>query len=116
MSNIPLCTIVIASQLSLADIESLEMTLNIDALQLQKPAKRLLGADDLLLVMAVVSGAAGAAQLLDYGIKITKAFIDWRRKQREQGKDVDCILEHPDRPPLDLRKATDEEIEEWFTR
>jgi hypothetical protein len=116
MSNVPLCTIVAISQLSPADIESLEMALNIDALQLQKPANRLFGADDLLLVMAVVSGAAGAAQLLDYGIKTTRAIISWRRKQLERGRGVDCILEHPDRPPLDLQKATDEEIEEWFTR
>jgi hypothetical protein len=116
MSNVPLCTIVAISQLPLADIESLEMSLNIDALQLQKPAKRLFGADDILLIMAVVSGTAGAAQLLDYGIKTTKAIISWRHKQLERGKGVDCILEHPERPPLDLRKATDEEIEEWFTR
>jgi hypothetical protein len=118
MSDVPLCSLVVAEQLTAEDLESLEIALRADSLRLQKPVKRLFGVDDtlILLVAGVVSGAAGAAQLLDFGIKAGTSIIAWRKKMQEQDLDAYCILEHPNRPPLDLRKASDEEILEWFQR
>jgi hypothetical protein len=118
MSDVPLCSIAVAEQLAAADLEDLEMALQADSLWLQKPMKRLFGVDDtfVLLVAGVVSGAAGAAQLLDFGIKVGKAIVDWRKKMRAKDLDACCILEHPRRPSLDLRTASDEEILEWFQR
>jgi hypothetical protein len=54
--------------------------------------------------------------LVDYGIKASKAIINWRKKLRAKDLDAGCILEHPRRSPLDLRTASDEEILEWFQR
>jgi hypothetical protein len=118
MSDVPLCSIAVAEQLAAADLEDLELALQADFCQLQQPTKRLFGVDDtfVLLVAGVVSGVAGAAQLLDFGIKVGKAIISWRKKLRAQDLDACCILEHPRRPSLDLRTASDEEILEWFQR
>jgi hypothetical protein len=118
MNDVPLCSITVGEQLAAADLEELEMALQMDFCKLQQPTKRLFGVDDtfVLLVAGVVSGAAGAAQLLDFGIKVGKAIIDWRKKMRTKDLDACCILEHPRRPPLDLRTASDDEILEWFQR
>jgi hypothetical protein len=118
MSDVPLCSLVVAEPLTAEDLESLEIALGADSFKLQKPVKRLFGVDDtlILLVAGVVSGAAGAAQLLDFGIRAGKAIVVWRKEMQEQDLDAYCILEHPNRPPLDLRKASDEEILEWFQR
>jgi hypothetical protein len=115
VSDVPLCSIAVAEQLVAAE---LEMSLQADSCKLQQPAKRLFGVDDtfVLLVAGVVSGAAGAAQLVDFGIKVGKAIIRWRQNMRAKDLDACCILEHPRRPPLDLRTASDEEILEWFQR
>jgi hypothetical protein len=77
MSDVPLCSIAIADQLAVVDLDDLEMALQADFCNLQKPTKRLFGVDDtfVLLVAGVVSGAAGAAQLVDFGIKAGKAII-----------------------------------------
>ncbi len=118
MSDVPLCSIAVTEQLTAADLEELEMALQADSLVLQKPTKRLFGVDDafVLLVAGVVSGVAGAAQLVDFGIKASGAIIKWRQKMRAKDLDACCILEHPRRLPLDLRTASDEEILEWFQR
>jgi hypothetical protein len=118
MSDLPLCSLVVAEHLTAEDLESLEIALRADSFKLQKPVKRLFGVDDtlILLVAGVVSGAAGAAQLLDFGIKAGKAIVGWRKEMRKQDLDACFILEHPNRPTLDLRKASDEEILEWFQR
>jgi hypothetical protein len=77
MSDVPLCSIAVADQLAAVDLDDLEMALQADFCNLQKPTKRLFGVDDtfVLLVAGVVSGAAGAAQLVDFGIKAGKAII-----------------------------------------
>jgi hypothetical protein len=113
MSNLPLCSIAVAEQLTAVDLEELEMALQADFLQLQRPTKRLFGVDDVLVIVGL---AAGVAQLADYGFKASKAIINWRKKLRSKDLDACCILEHPRRPPLDLRTASDEEILEWFQR
>ncbi len=113
MSDVPLCSIAVAEQLAAADLEELEMALQADFCKLQKPTKRLFGVDD---VVVIVGLATGAAQLVDYGIKASKAIVKWRQKLKAKDLDACCILEHPRRPPLDLRTASDEEILEWFQR
>lgn len=118
MSNV-LCSIAVVDQLVAADLEDFELALQADSLQLQKPSiKRFFGVDDtfVLLVAGVVSGAAAAVQLVDYGVKASKAIIDWRKKMRAKDLDAYCVLKHPNRPSLDLRTASDEEILEWFQR
>ena len=113
MSEIPLCTIVISSPFSPEETASLENSLRLAGTKVQKPTHRVMGADDIVLI---VSGAAAAAQLVDYGVKVAKAINNWRRKRREEGKETEAKLEHPKRPPLDLKEATDEEVEEWLSQ
>lgn len=116
MSEIPLVSIVISSQLPPDAIESLETSLSLAAVKLQKSPKRVVGVDDIVLVATVVSGVAATAQLIDYSIKTARAINNWRKKLREQGIEAKGKLEHPKRSPLDLNTATDEEIEEWLSQ
>ena len=114
MNEIPLCRIVISSQLPSDEIESLETSLGINKVRVQKSTDRVLGVDDLLVIATVASGAAATAQLIDYGIKVAKAIANWRRELRSKGIEPEGRLEHPTRPPLELNEASDEEIDEWF--
>ncbi|MDJ0675096.1 MAG: hypothetical protein QNJ36_06920 [Calothrix sp. MO_167.B42] len=114
MSEIPLCTIVISSQLPPDEIESLETSLEMSSIKVQKSPGRIVGADDIAFVATVVGGIAATANLIEYSIKITKAINNWRRKLRSKGIEPKGRLEHPERPPLDLKTASDEELEEWF--
>ncbi|MGB7440206.1 MAG: hypothetical protein WA919_04000 [Coleofasciculaceae cyanobacterium] len=116
MSEIPLCSIVISSQLPTDEIESLETSLQMSSIQVQKPPSRIVGADDLVFVAAVMGGVAATADLINYGIKVAKTINKWRRQLREKGIEPKARLEHPQRPPLDLSKATDEEIEAWLSQ
>lgn len=116
MSETPLVSIVISSQLPPDVIESLETSLSLASVNVQNSQNRVVGVDDIVLVATVVSGAAATAQLLDYSIKVAKAINNWRKKLREQGIEAKGKLEHPKRPPLDLNTATDEEIEEWLSQ
>ena len=116
MSEIPLCSIVISSRVPTDEIESLETSLGMNKVKVQKSTDRVLGVDDLLVVATVVSGAAATAQLIDYGIKVAKVINNWRRKLREKGIEPKGKLEHPKRPPLDISNTTDEEIEEWLSQ
>ncbi|BAY21196.1 hypothetical protein NIES2100_09460 [Calothrix sp. NIES-2100] len=113
MSEILLCSIVISSQLPPDEIEYLETLLGMSSIKLQKPLNRVIGVDDIVLV---ISGVAATAQLVDYSIKTAKAINNWRRKLREKGIEPKGKLEQPKRPPLDLSTATDEEIEEWLSQ
>ncbi|MDM9586176.1 hypothetical protein [Nostoc sp. GT001] len=116
MSEIPLCSIVISSQLPSNEIESLETLLGMSSINVQKSPSRILGADDIVFVATVVGGIAATANLIEYSIKVAKAINNWRRKLREKGIEPKGTLEHPVRPSLDLSTATDEEIEEWLSR
>jgi hypothetical protein len=116
MSEIPLVTIVISSQLPPDEIESLETSLGMSSIKVQKSPSRILGADDIVLVATVVGGIAATAQLIDYSIKVAKAINNWRLKLREKGIEPKGKLKHPDRPSLDLSTATDEEVEEWLSQ
>ena len=114
MNEIPVCSIVISSQLPQDEIESLEISLRMSAIKLQKSPSRVLGVDDLLVIATVASGAAATAQLIEYGIKAAKAIANWRRELRSRGIEPEGRLEHPNRPPLELNEASDEEIDQWF--
>lgn len=114
MSQIPLCTIVISSQVASAEIESLETSLRMSSIKVQKSPSRLIGADDIVLIATVLGGMAAAANLIEYGIKVAKAIKNWRRQLRSQGIEPSGRLESPTRPPLELNQASDEEIDEWF--
>ncbi|NJL61063.1 MAG: hypothetical protein HC903_03540 [Methylacidiphilales bacterium] len=116
MGEIPLVTIVISSQLPPDEIESLETSLSLSSIKVQKSPSRVVGVDDIVLVATVISGVAATAQLMDYGIKVAKSINNWRRKLREKGIEPQGKLEHPKRPFLDLNTATDEEIEAWLSQ
>jgi hypothetical protein len=112
MSEIPLCTVVLSSELPLNEVEALSTSLHLTSAKVQRTTSRAFGADDLALVITI---AVGIGQLAEYGIKIAKAISDWRRKARQQGIEPQGQLERPDHAPLDLQTATDEEIEEWLS-
>ncbi len=114
MSEIPLCSIVISSQLPTDEIESLETSLRMSSIKVQKSPSRVVGADDIVFVATVLGGMAAAANLIEYGIKAAQAIANWRRELRSKGIEPEGRLEHPNRPPLELNEASDEEIDEWF--
>ncbi len=116
MSEVPLCSIVISSQVPASEIESLETSLGMSSIKVQKLPSRVVGADDIVFVATVIGGIAAAANLIEYAIKAAKAINNWRRELRSKGIKPEGKLEHPKRPPLDLSKATDEEIEEWLSQ
>lgn len=115
MSEIPLCSIAISAQVSPEDTASLENSLRMAGINVQKPTHRVMGADDLVLLATVVSGAAAVAQLADYSIKLAKAINRWRRKMREKGQEIEAKLQHPERPSLDLKESSDQEVEAWLS-
>jgi len=116
MSEVPICSIVIPSELSSDEIESLETSLSLSSVNVQKSLDRVLGVDDIVLVVTVISGVSAAAQLVDYSIKVAVAINNWRRKLREKRIEPQGKLKHPKRPYIDLGTATDQEIEAWFTQ
>ena len=114
MTEIPLCSVVISSQLPKDKIEALETSLRMSSIKVQKPPSRVVGADDIVFIATVLGGMAAAANLIEYGIKAAKAIKNWRRELRSQGLEPEGRLEHPTRPPLNLNEASDEDIDEWF--
>ncbi|NEP02062.1 MAG: hypothetical protein F6K58_26085 [Symploca sp. SIO2E9] len=116
MSGIPLCRIVISSPLPTSDLELLETSLQISSIEVQKSPSRFIGVDDLMVVATLLGGVAATADLIECGIKVGKAINNWRRQLREKGIEVEGRLEHPKYLPLDLSKATDEEIEAWLSQ
>ncbi|MBD1215740.1 MAG: hypothetical protein H9536_00050 [Aphanizomenon flos-aquae Clear-A1] len=113
MSEIPLCSILISSQLPPDEIESLETSLSLSSIKVQKSPNRVLGVDDIVLLITV---ASATAQLIDYSIKAAKSINNWRQKLREKGIEAKGKLKHPQLPDIDLSTATEAEIEAWFKR
>ncbi|SRR5579883_809634 len=116
MSELSLCSIVISSQLTPDEIESLETLLLMSSIKLQRSSSRVVGADDIVFVATVVGGIAATANLIDYSIKVAKAINKWRGELREKRIEPKGKLEHPDRISIDLSTATDEEIKEWLSQ
>jgi hypothetical protein len=116
MSDVTLCSMVLVGAMASGDLEDLEMSLrdiSMD-LRLQKPEVQRSFGVDVGLVLSVLAKAAEVVSVVEFGVKVAEAVGAWRRKLRERDLDANCILEHPHRPPLDLRKASDEEILAWF--
>ncbi|MEM9542114.1 MAG: hypothetical protein AAGA60_21805 [Cyanobacteria bacterium P01_E01_bin.42] len=116
MSEIPLCSIIVSSNLPVEEIDALETSLRMSSIQVQKPPSRVMGADDIVFIAAILGGLASAANLIDYGVKVAKIVNNWRKKLRERGQKPIGKLEHPDRLDLDLNAASDEEVEKWFNQ
>ncbi|MBW4617174.1 MAG: hypothetical protein KME21_28850 [Desmonostoc vinosum HA7617-LM4] len=114
MSEIPLCKIVVSSQLPPDEIEFLETSLELISINVQKSSSRVVGADDIVFVATVLGGIAAGANLIEYSIKVAKAIKNWRQELRSKGIEPKGKLSHPKRPSLDLSQASDEEIQEWF--
>ncbi|NET05098.1 MAG: hypothetical protein F6K16_10295 [Symploca sp. SIO2B6] len=115
MSRTPLCRIVISSPLPTSELEFLETSLRMSSIEVQKSPSRFIGVDDLVVVATLLGGAAATASLIDHGIKVAKVINNWRRQLREKGIEPEGSLENPKYLPLDLSKATDEELEAWFS-
>ena len=113
MNEIPLCNLIISSEVPKEEIESLAESIKLTSAQVQKNESRVVGIDDIALLITI---AVGVGQLTEYSIKIAQAINRWRRKARQQGIEPQGRLEHPNRLPLDLTTATDEEIEEWLSQ
>ena len=92
MSEIPLCRIAISSQLHPDDIEFLKTSLSPDSIKVQNPPSRVLGADDILFVLAVIGGIDASTNCIS---KLVKVLKDWRKKMREKGKELKGTLEQP---------------------
>ena len=116
MDETPLCSIILSSQISAEDRESLENALQLARISLQKPSYRVIGVDDIVFVATVLGGLAATANLIEYGIKLAKAINRWRQELRAKGMEPQGKLEHPKRLSLDLSQATDEEIIEWLSQ
>ncbi|NEO32362.1 MAG: hypothetical protein F6K36_18410 [Symploca sp. SIO3C6] len=116
MKEIPLCRIVISSPLPSSDLELLEISLGMSSIAVQKSPSRFMGVDDLVVVATLLGGAAATANLIECGIKVAKVINNWRRQLREKGIELEGSLENPKYLPLDLSKATDEEIEAWLSQ
>ncbi|MEO0869407.1 MAG: hypothetical protein AAFY17_13385 [Cyanobacteria bacterium J06642_11] len=113
MSEVALCRIVFSSVLPPDEIEALSTLIRLTSAQVQKPASRAFGADDVALLITI---AVGIGQLTEYCIKIAQAITHWREKARQRGVEVKGKLERPERPTLDLGTATEEEIKAWLLR
>lgn len=114
MNKTPLCTILISSQVPPDEIDSLETSLRMNSIGVQKSPNRIMGADDIVFIAAVMGGLNATVSLIKEGVKVAKAIKQWRQKVHSQGINPEGRLEHPQRPPLNLSEATDEEIDEWF--
>lgn len=78
MNEFPLCTIAFSSEVA-DEIESLKNSLKMTGVKLQTQPSRVVGIDDIILI---VSGTAATAQLIDYGIKVSKA-INYQDKEAQ---------------------------------
>ena len=123
MKKVPLCSLRISNQIPTDDIEALKTALRISSIQTQERKERFIGVDDIIFILSIVSGLSAAANLVEKAIEVTKhekedklakEINSWRAKLRTKGIEPEGMLEHPDRPTLDLKTATDEEVEEWF--
>jgi len=70
MSEIPLCSIVVSSEVSPDEIESLKTSLEMSSIKVQNSPSRVFGADDVVFVATVMGGIAATANLIDYSIKV----------------------------------------------
>ncbi len=111
MKEVPLCNVAISSELADNEIESLISAIKLTSAQVQKETSRVVGVDDAIAIITIL---VGIGQLTEYSVRVAKAIIKWRKEAREKGLEPQVKLEHPSRPPLDISKATDEEIEKWL--
>jgi hypothetical protein len=108
-----LCSVILSALVSEEEIDDLTTALRVSAVKVERPTSRVIGIDEIALYITI---AGGTAQLIDYSIKVAKAINNWRRKIRQKGESPEGKLEDPRKTPLDLRIATDEEVEEWLSR
>jgi hypothetical protein len=113
MSEVPFVSLVISSNMPDEEVESLLSSIRLTSAKIQQLEKRAFIADD---IIALITVAVGLGQIAEYGIKIAKAINNWRRKAKEKGIQVEVKLERPDREPLDLNTAADEEVDEWLSK
>lgn len=116
MSEVPLCSITISSQVPPDEIESLETALQMSSIRVQKSSTRVFGVDDIVLVATVLKEALEAAALIDFSLKAARVLKNWRQNLRSNGIEPEGKLEYPDCASLDFTNASDEDIDEWFSQ
>ncbi len=112
MNEVPLCTLTVEN-LTPAEGEELLSAIKLTSVQIQSEDKRILGVDDIAEGIFLIGTIA---KLAEQSIKLAKAIIKWRQNRKKAGKTTSGKLQRKERPPIDLKTATDEEIEEYFNR
>jgi len=112
MPQAPLCRIGVSSQVPPEVQADLIVALESASAQVQDDTRRPLGVDEIALLVII---AAGVGQLVEQGVKVSRAINEWRSRARQKGAEVELTLTHPERPDLHVTATTtDEEIESWF--
>lgn len=112
MSKFPIFTISLKG-ISVEEKKQLISILESNSLEIQSDTNRLFGIDDVVELVAVISG------LIVLGEKATQyaqALYNWLKKRKDAGKKTEGQLKHPNPKikPLDLENATEEEIKQWI--
>lgn len=109
----PICSLFLSPNIPSDEIESLRLSLGGLSVQVQEPTPRAPGLEHTALVLGVIVASLNIAE---YGLKIAKGIIQWRKSAQTAGISIEGRLEHPDKTPLSLESATDTELEEWLSR
>ncbi len=83
--------------------------------EVRQTERRFLGADwvAFVLLMKQIGTAAGGLAAV---VKLANELKTWRDRMKKEKKEPALIVEPKSEEPLDLRNATDEEIDEWFKK
>lgn len=103
----------VRGDISQPEIDELIQDLKLSAVDVDCPAEKATGIEEIALVVTLVSGGI---TIMDYSLKGAKICREWLAKQREQGRAVEVELKHPKRKRFDLRLGTEEDLEEWLSR
>ncbi len=101
----------IASSLPAYERDLLIASIQNSADDVQIPENRAIGIDDFIIIIAAIGATAEAtSQILDLAEKI----IDWRKRLSQKGMQPEVEINRQHEKSLDLSKATDQEVENWF--
>ncbi|ELS04818.1 hypothetical protein Xen7305DRAFT_00045540 [Xenococcus sp. PCC 7305] len=112
MSQISLCSIIIISPKS--EIKILETALRMQLVKIDRSLNWLVNKEEIVLVVTIFEQLTTTANLLEVEKKIARTIIIWRNQLRTRGQEIEGRLENPVRSSLNLNRALDNEIEEWF--
>lgn len=114
MSRHPLFSIQISTDLPDVERESLLLVLR-RVVDVEVPVNRISGAEwvTFVAVMKDMATLAGTAAAL---VKLANEINTWRRNAQQRAIEPQVTLQHPDKDPLKLTTATDEEVQTWLSQ